>query len=82
MYPKIKTRVLNYSRLNLGIENDVYPYNFLFISAMDGKSNREVLEIFNMNKNVIPRFLILNPPPICQLFPIFSIQILILSNLY
>ena len=47
MYPKIKTKVLKYSRLNLGISNDVYPYNFLFITTMDGQSNREVLEIFN-----------------------------------
>ena len=32
-------------------------------------SKRKVLEIFNMNKkNVISRGLIINPPPIFQLF--------------
>ena len=40
---------------------------------MVSHSKREVLEIFNMNKkNVIAGFLFFNPPPICQLFVIFS----------
>lgn len=40
---------------------------------MDGHSKREVLEIFNTNKkHVIARFLLLNPPPICQLFKILA----------
>ena len=40
---------------------------------MDGHYKREVLEIFNMNKkNVIARFLLLNLPPICQLFTILA----------
>ena len=40
---------------------------------MDSHSKHEVLEIFNMNKkNVFAGFLFLNPPPICQLFAIFS----------
>ena len=40
---------------------------------MDGHFKREVLEIFNMNEeNGIALFVFLNPPPISQLFTIFS----------
>ena len=40
---------------------------------MFSHSKREVLEIFNMNEeNGIAQFLLLNPPPISQLFTIFS----------
>ena len=41
-------KVLNNSRLILGIENDVFPPNFFYFSAMDSHSKSEVLEIFNM----------------------------------
>ena len=36
MYAKFKIKVLNNSRLNLGIQNDGFPHNF-FIEA-DGRS--------------------------------------------
>ena len=74
MYEKFKMKILNNLRLNLGIKNDVYSH-FFCCSAVEGHSKRKVntLEIFNVNKkNVIARFLFLNPPPICQLFRIFS----------
>ena len=29
MYAKFKIKVLNNSRLNLGIKNDIFPHNFL-----------------------------------------------------
>ena len=72
MCAKFKIKVLTNSSLNYGIKNDIFCPNFYW-SAMDGHSKREVLEILNMSyKNVIARFLLLSPPPICQFFKIFS----------
>ena len=48
MYAKFKIKVLNNSRLNLGIYNDIFSHNF-FLKSVEGHSKREVLEIFNMN---------------------------------
>ena len=72
MYEKFKMKILNNSRLNLGIKNDVCSH-FLLKCSGGSFQTYKVLEIFNMNKkNVIARFVFLNPPPICQLFRIFS----------
>ena len=40
MYAKFKIKVLHNSRLNLGIKNDVFPYNFLHVdSSIHGNLN-------------------------------------------
>ena len=63
MYAKFKIEVLNNSELNL----DIMMFFLVIWSAMDGHSKREVLEIFNMNKNnAIGRFLFWNRQPIDQ----------------
>ena len=65
MYAKFKIEVLNNSGLNLGIM--MFSLIIFYWSAMDGHSKREVLEIFNMNKNnAIDRFLFLNRQAIGQ----------------
>ena len=65
MYAKFKIEVLNNSGLNLGIM--MFSLIIFYWSAMDGHSKREVLEIFNMNKNnAIDRFLFLDRQPIGQ----------------
>ena len=65
MYAKFKIEVLNNLGLNLGIM--MFSLIIFYWSAIDGHSKREVLEIFNMNKNnAIDRFLFLNRQPIGQ----------------
>ena len=67
MYAKFKIEVLNNSGLNLDIM--MFELVIFYWSAMDayGHSKREVLEIFNMNKNnAIGRFLFWNRQPIGQ----------------
>ena len=65
MYAKFKIEVLNNSELNLDIM--MFFLVIFYWSAMDGHSKREVLEIFNMNKNnAIARFLFWNRQPIGQ----------------
>ena len=65
MYAKFKIEVLNNSELNLDIM--MFFLVIFYWSAMDGHSKREVLEIFNMNKNnAIGRFLFWNRQPIGQ----------------
>ena len=63
---------LNNSRLNEGIENDVFPYNFLLKSNGQLFQMRNVREInFNMNeKNVITQFLFFNPSKIISILSI------------
>ena len=61
-----KFKFLNNSRLNEGIENDVFPHNFLLKSNGQLFQMRNVRDInFNMNeKNVITQFLFFNPSKI------------------
>ena len=59
MYAKFQIEVLNNSELSLDIM--MFFLVIFYWSAMDGHSKREVLEIFNMNKNnAIGRFLFWN----------------------
>ena len=47
MYAKFKIKVLHNSRLNLGIKNDVFPYNFLHVdSSIHGNLNSLAFELF------------------------------------
>ena len=65
MYAKFKIEVLNNSVLNLDIM--MFFLVIFYWRAMDGHSKREVLEIFNMDKNnAIGRFLFWNRQPIGQ----------------
>ena len=53
MYEKFKLKILNNSRLNFGIKNDVCSH-FLLKCSGGSFQTYKVLEIFNMNKeNVI-----------------------------
>ena len=69
---KFKFKCLNNSRLNEGIENDVFPHTFLLKSNGQLFQMRNVRDVdFNMNeKNVITQFLFFNPPKIILILSI------------
>ena len=48
MYAKFKIKVLNNSRLYVGIKNNGFPQNFFYGCVTNGHSKRKMLEIFNL----------------------------------